>query len=268
MHNNKESNHSHQGYIILWDRVFIAAAIFLIVIVGVISLIVFLASGDDGTTQKAVQKEVIGSTFQNNSSQPEVEEDELPTIDCKVVIDAGHGGDDGGCSDYNETRLEKDDNLRMSLEVASILEEMGFEVILTRDDDTFVGLQDRCDLANEQNAELFVSIHRNSATDGSGVEIWVSNKEPEEDTLLAQNIMDALADVGVSDNRGVRFGYIGDSTSNYFVNSVTEMPSCLIEMGFITEDIDNELFDKNFYAYAQAIADGIYKSAYELDILY
>ena len=97
---------------------------------------------------------------------------------------------------------------------------------------------------------------------------FVSNKEPEEDTLLAQNIMDALADVGVSDNRGVRFGYIGDSTSNYFVNSVTEMPSCLIEMGFITEDIDNELFDKNFYAYAQAIADGIYKSAYELDILY
>ena len=268
MNRNSENSGSNRGYIVLWDRVFIAAGIFLIIIIGVISLIVFLASGDSESNNKNVEKQIIGSSFKNNSSEPEVEEDVDRTLNCTVVIDAGHGGEDGGCTDYYETRLEKDDNLAMALEVADRLEELGIDVILTRNDDTFIGLQERCDIANEANADLFISLHRNSAFDGSGVEIWVSNKEPAEDTLLAQNIMDAFAEVGVSNNRGVCYGYIGDQYSNYYVNSVTEMPSCLVEMGFITEEIDNELFDKNFYEYADAIAQAIYKSAEELNVLY
>lgn len=253
-------------YTVYWDKVFLALAILIVVIIGVVSLIMFMASGsEEEEPEPPVQMQIMGSSFANKSEESPVEEEQLPLF--KVVIDAGHGGEDGGCKDYSEIRNEKDDNLRIALEVAKELEKRNIEVVLTRDEDVFVSLDDRCKIANDCNADLFVSLHRNVATDGNGVEIWVSNKEPAEDTRLAQNIMDELVKVGVSDNRGVRFGYIGDPSINYQVNYDTKMPSCLVELGFISEDVDNELFDKNLYSYANAIADAILETGYDLSII-
>lgn len=172
----------------------------------------------------------------------------------QVVIDAGHGGSDVG-AEYNG-RYEKDDNLDVALLVAEKLEEKGVDVALTRNDDVFVSLEKRCRIANRKQADLFVSLHRNSAEGAKGVEIWVSSDEPEKDMGLAENILKNLDKAGISQNRGVKSGYArGDG--NYYVNSHTHMPSCLVELGFINSEEDNALFDQNVDSYAQAIADAI-----------
>ncbi len=172
----------------------------------------------------------------------------------QVVIDPGHGGSDVGAQ-YNG-RYEKDDNLEIALLVCEKLKNMGIEACLTRDDDKFVELKDRCALANRRNAKLFVSLHRNSAEGAKGVEIWINSDAPKEDAALAQNILTALDAVGISENRGVKSGY-ARGEGNYFVNSQTDMPSCLVELGFINSETDNALFDENAEAYAEAIAQAI-----------
>jgi len=114
----------------------------------------------------------------------------------QVVIDAGHGGKDVG-AEYNG-RYEKDDNLALALLVEDKLQEKGIDVALTRDDDTFISLAKRCRIANRKEAELFVSLHRNSAENARGVEIWVNSDKPENDTLLAENILKNLDEAGIS----------------------------------------------------------------------
>ena len=174
----------------------------------------------------------------------------------RICIDAGHGGSDVG-AEY-DGRYEKDDNLRLALAVGEILEENGINVIYTRKKDVFVELEDRAKYANKRHATYFVSLHRNSAeSDVSGVEIWINSNALNNEAQLAENILDEIDKVGFGKNRGVKRGYQGNPLSNYLVNSATDMPSCLVEMGFITTERDNELFDENLDEYAAAIADGI-----------
>lgn len=178
-----------------------------------------------------------------------------------VCLDAGHGGDD--CGAINGERLEKDDNLRLTLLVRDKLQEQGVKVYLTRSDDTYLTLQERCDIANRKKCTLFVALHRNSAESGSGVEMWVKNTPNDTEWALAENMLNALSQVGISKARGVKSGYAKNADGNYYVNAHTDMPSCLAEIGFITSDTDNELFDKNIEAYAEAIAEGILKTLKE-----
>lgn len=176
----------------------------------------------------------------------------------QVIIDPGHGGDDVG-AEYNG-RYEKNDNLEIALLVAEKLKYMGIDAVLTRKDDKFITLEKRCEIANRKQAQVFVSLHRNSAEGAEGVEIWISSEATEEDSALAENILSSLDDVGISENRGVKAGYARGDGKNYYVNSHTEMPSCLVELGFINSEKDNNLFDEKIVDYAQAIADGIAKS--------
>ena len=157
-----------------------------------------------------------------------------------VVLDPGHGGNDSGA--VGQGRCEKDDNLAFALSLKEKLEDSGVEVLLTREDDSFVSLEDRCTLANRHRAELFVSLHRNSAENGSGAEVWISRAPSKKESDLARDILDALAEVGNSQNRGVKKGYAG-GLGDYYVNSKTKMPSCLVELGFMGNSRDNELFD-------------------------
>lgn len=186
----------------------------------------------------------------------------------KVCIDPGHGDYDVGTTSLDGSRLEKDDNLAIGLKVRDFLEEAGAVVVMTREDDTFLSLEERCQLANRTSSDLFVSLHRNSYDgDISGIEVWVHNKEPEKDTTLAQDIMKALDETNIADDRGVQYGYVGLPNDNYYVNAETKMPSCLLEMGFLTDETDNKLFDENIDSYAQAIANGIIQSAKDLNVI-
>lgn len=180
-----------------------------------------------------------------------------------VCIDAGHGGKDAGSVSSNGKRYEKEDNLRIALRVKEKLEAQGISVILTREDDTFVSLGNRCKIANWRGADLFVSLHRNSSEKGNGVEIWVSEESDEISEKLALDILTNLEKVGIQQNRGVKSGTSENNGSDYFVNRNTKMPSCLIELGFISNAKDNELLDENLEEYAEAIAKGILQNLKE-----
>lgn len=179
-----------------------------------------------------------------------------------ICIDAGHGGSDVGAISTDGTIYEKDDNLKLALKVKEYLEDMNLSVIMTREDDSTIELNERCKIANTNNADIFVSLHRNSAEDtsASGVEVWVHNSKPTVDIALANNIISALESVGIQENRGVEFGYRGDSNENYRINRLTTMPSCLVETGFISNATDRELYATHLDDYAKAIADAIYST--------
>lgn len=181
-----------------------------------------------------------------------------------VCIDAGHGAHDSGA--VNGERLEKDDNLRIALLVREKLEAKGIRVYMTREDDTFLSLEERCRFANKKKCTLFVALHRNSAESGSGVEMWIQNTPTDTDWALAENMLNALSDAGITKARGIKTGYAKNADGNYYVNAHTDMPSCLAEIGFITSDQDNALFDENLDAYAQAIADGIEKTLQDMAV--
>lgn len=178
----------------------------------------------------------------------------------QVVIDPGHGGSDVG-AEYNG-RYEKDDNLALALLVNDKLREMGIETAMTRNKDKKISLEKRCLIANQKNAQLFVSLHRNSAEGAKGVEIWIGSDSSDEDRRLAENILNSLDEVGISQNRGVKSGYARGG-GDYYVNSHTDMPSCLVELGFINSEIDNKMYDEKLDAYAQAIAESISETLHD-----
>lgn len=172
-----------------------------------------------------------------------------------VCIDAGHGGTDVGA--INENRYEKDDNLKIAKLVEKYLEEQGINTVMTRNNDTNVSLKQRCKIANKKEADLFVSIHRNSAEQGNGIEIWTNSKKQKDDLNLANAILKKLQDTEIQSDRGVKSGTAKGENTDYYVLKNTKMPSCLIELGFITDEKDNELFDENIEDYVKAIASGI-----------
>ena len=174
-----------------------------------------------------------------------------------VCIDPGH--DSGSSGAVYGSRYEEDDNLRLSLLVRDVLTDRGYTVVMTRDNDSDVSLAERCKIANKARASLFVSIHRHSSSSASatGMEMWVHSSKPTDDTLLAQNILDSLETVGISENRGIHSGYRDGADKNYYINRNTKMPSVLAEIGFISNENDNKAYDENIEKYAKAIADGI-----------
>ncbi len=182
-----------------------------------------------------------------------------------VCIDPGHGGTSSGA--VLGSRYEKDDTLRLSLLVRDILTDRGYTVVMTRDNDSDVSLEERCKIANKARASLFVSIHRNSSTSSSavGMEMWVHSSAPTDDTLLAQNILDCLDAVGIPQNRGIHTGYRDGDDLNYYINRNTKMPSVLAEIGFISSKSDNKDYDENIEEYAKAIANGIEMTLLEMN---
>lgn len=276
---------------IYWGRVMIAAAVFILLMFGFVQLFKAIGSAlkkDSGSLEQKSPTEpafVFDGTVEKNNAGGSAKEDSDGTssetvsetkepgysgIELKVCIDPGHGDVDfGGVG--GEGMLEKDQDLELSLMIKEYLESCGVTVTMTRESDTNVSLSDRCSKANQAGSDLFVSIHRtsdqNSLGSTNGVQVWVNNKQPRYDTALAQNILNALSGVGISRDLGVRYGYDGLPDSNYQVNMDTVMPSCMVDLGFITDDTDNQLFDQHKQEYARAIGDAMIKTAVDLGVV-
>ena len=178
-----------------------------------------------------------------------------------VCIDAGHGGTDSGA--INNNRYEKDDTLKIAKLIEKYLNNEGIKTVMTRTNDIYVSLRERCKIANKKRADLFISIHRNSAEQGNGVEIWTNSKKKQEDIELSNAILENLQSIGIQTNRGIKSGSTAGENTNYYVLNNTNMTSCLIELGFITDNVDNNLFDENIENYAKAIAEGIIEQIIE-----
>lgn len=172
-----------------------------------------------------------------------------------VVLDAGHGGRDSGALSPHGLP-EKDANLRLAKAVRDELVKRGYKVVLTREDDTFIGLYDRPKVAHEANADLFVSIHHNAPGYSTNPferrhqEVYAWNKLGE-GLAKAINVRMAAAAPDVP-NKGVKH-------ANFVVTRNSEIPSCLIEADFITHpDGECAAWDASRRPrIAAAIADGI-----------
>lgn len=245
---------------IRWDRI-------LVVLIPLILLIFLLSrcGGEDDKPEESSHAADVSSSVEMppQETTPVVVEDKFI-----VALDPGHGAGDGGAISDELNRIEKNDNLKLALAVREeLLKYSDVNVIMTREADTFPSLDERCQIANDANADFFVSLHRNSAEEGNGIEIWVNNGDDNEmDKLLAQYIMELLEKVGITRNRGIRTGFRNNMTSTnydngYYVNRYTNMPSCLIEMGFVSDVTDNKNFDDKLNEYAAAIARGVMELA-------
>ena len=169
----------------------------------------------------------------------------------RIIIDPGHGGDDPGTIGIGGVR-EKDIILPISLDVAEILRKQDIEVIMTRDSDYFVSLQGRTDMANNIDADLFVSIHANainlSRPDVNGLETYYYQNGRRLAEVIHWSILNGVE----IDNRGIR-------RARFYVLRHSAMPAVLVEVGFLTGAVDNSrLKDPDHRRrMAEAIANGI-----------
>ena len=165
-----------------------------------------------------------------------------------AYIDAGHGGYDPGA--VANGLKEKDLTLSIALKVKAKLEAKGIKVVMSRDTDKFLSLQDIANKANTSNPDIFISIHINSAgaTSASGIETYYYKGV---DKPLASNIQDKLIEYTGANNRGVKW-------EEFFVVKNTNMPAALVESGFITNVNEANKMKTASYqdTLARAIVDG------------
>lgn len=170
-----------------------------------------------------------------------------------VVLDPGHGGKDPGAAS-NGIR-EKDLNLTVAQLVGEDLAKRGAKVLMTRDTDIFIELDDRPAVSNRAGADLFVSLHANSIPKPSvsGFEVYVENSASSASIAAAMAIASRLQEAGI-------YPYGPQPKRKAFrVLTHNRRPSVLVEMGFLTNSADAARLLQSEYQkrLAVAIADGI-----------
>lgn len=169
----------------------------------------------------------------------------------KIIFDYGHGGKDSGAVLGN--RYEKDDNLKLGKDVKKILESHGVQVDETRTGDETVSLNQRSVIANRENYDFFISFHRNAFNGKAfGVETFTYILKKPRAVELATNINNAMVKVGFH-NRGVK-------NANFAVLRQTKADAVLLEVGFIDNVNDNEIYDNNYNKLVLEIAKAILKT--------
>ncbi|RCJ37058.1 N-acetylmuramoyl-L-alanine amidase [Nostoc punctiforme NIES-2108] len=169
-----------------------------------------------------------------------------------VIIDPGHGGKDSGALGIGGAR-EKDVILPIGKRLAEILQQNGVQVIMTRDSDYFVTLPGRVQLAERANADVFVSIHANSAgasrPDVNGLEVYYYDSGLNLARIVRSSI---LQSIGTLKDRGVR-------RARFYVLRKSSMPSILVETGYMTGRQDMARLRTSAYQnqMAEAIARGV-----------
>lgn len=197
----------------------------------------------------------------------------------RICIDPGHGGIDSG--NRVGSRLEKTYTLLLAQELATQLTRAGYKVTLTRNSDKFIELPDRAEIAKRRSADLFISLHFNSAPnsastvrgaevycmtpvgapstnargEGSGAGWYPGNRSNDKNVFLAYQLQRSLTKSLGTEDRGLhraRFAVLRDAT----------MPAVLIEAGFMSNPSEGRrIFDAGYRKQiAKSIVDGI--SAY------
>lgn len=204
-----------------------------------------------------------------------------------IVIDPGHGGKDPGAISYTKSNFEKDIVLSVSKKLQKKLKDkMDVEVLLTRNSDKFVSLHDRTKFANQNNADLFVSIHCNAhySSKAHGVEVYyLSSAKTDEaravEALENQVVYDyeggeeavkkyddlafILADMAQSEHLEESYDLSskfqdklvhttnsfdrGVKQANFFVLRGAFMPAVLVELGFMTNKKEEKKLTNSTY---------------------
>ncbi len=211
-----------------------------------------------------------------------------------VVIDPGHGGHDPG-TEIAGTVVEKDLALAIALRLETALRDRGFATLLTRQNDTFLTLGERTEVANRAHADLFISVHLNSSPDSgtSGIETYYLNNTTDRATIrLARmengvaggygapgqsdlnyiltdlrqgykanesaslaRMIEAETAADISTSLGLRVNALGAKKGPFYVLVGAEMPAVLVECGFLSNA--DEARELTDPRYQAAIADGV-----------
>jgi len=179
----------------------------------------------------------------------------------KIVIDAGHGGRDAGAASLRDHYEEKALTLSTAFLVQDQLKKLGYQTSLTRHQDIYVPLSTRAQMANQAQADLFVSIHYNFSPshEAHGIEVFYykENKNPSHPRIiqskqLAQNVLTSVISRTGAQSRGVK-------QANFAVVRETVMPAVLIEAGFLSNPKEREKIHDPVYLrrLAKGIAEGV-----------
>lgn len=179
--------------------------------------------------------------------------------DMLIVIDPGHGAQDPGANTRDGVQ-EKNLNLDISFRLKALLEEMGFKTLMTRTEDVFVDLYKRAEIANEANADLFVSVHINAHPSSSmyGVEtLYYPTGKNESDNRDNYNYARIIQEEMVKELKTADRGL--DPREKLVVTRETKMPAVIAELGFLTNSNEKALLITEDYRQkcAQALANGI-----------
>ena len=187
-----------------------------------------------------------------------------------VVVDAGHGGGDGGAV-WNGI-IEKNRALTLALKLKTQLEQLGIDVQLTRSKDVFVSLEGRAAIANQAKADVFVSVHLNSIGNEVGVrgiETYFSTKKSLSALRGMQVAYGLNTTVGLRDRRGEKLAAVvqrlacqgtgapdrGTKERSYTVVHGALCPAVLVECGFISNPKEAALLKTR--SYQEKLAAGI-----------
>jgi len=175
-----------------------------------------------------------------------------------IVIDPGHGVDPGAIGKVLGV-TDAEVGLEVGLKLRDLLEAQGATVIMTRETDVRVALNDRPALANQAEADLFISIHGNSIDgrpDKNGIETYYYAPSTNAQ-LYAQSVVRASLAQCVSDGLGLTTGRPSEvRTANYAVLRENNHPSILVETGYLSNAEEEALLGTD--AYRQKLAEGIF----------
>ena len=209
----------------------------------------------------------------------------------KIVIDPGHGGHDPGAIGPNGIE-EKNITLKIGTMLAARLRKMGFQVIMTRDKDVFIPLEERTAIANMSNADIFISIHANASLSHrtKGITTYYLSTTHDRSSMLVAARENATSAKKLSDlqliledlmktakinesaifandvqhemveslrNDGYTTPDLGVRSAPFFVLMHANMPSILIETSFVTNPTEERQLEEK--RYEESIVDGVIK---------
>lgn len=201
--------------------------------------------------------DTVGTTPSGTTTEPVF----TPGLKGKIIaLDAGHGGSDTGAIGPTGV-TEKGVTLRVAKALQKLLQAEGATVLMTRTTDTEVSpkkanasdveeLQARCDVGNDGNADIFISMHMDSFTNStpSGTTGYYYTKGSKASQRLAQYVSEGVVTALGTGNRGTK-------SCNFYVVKHTDMPATLVEMAFISNDKEEKLM--NSEAGINRAAEGI-----------
>ena len=184
-----------------------------------------------------------------------------------VLIDPGHGGKDPGATSIDKTIYEKELNLDVALRLNRILQDIGFNTLMTRTDDRYVDLASRSGLANNSYVDFFMSIHFNAFTStAKGIETLyfpneITEEYPFDNKKMANIFHNEITAALKRPSRGIT------PRPGLHVLNKTKMPAILAELGFITNPEELAEIKKEDYREmaARALAASIVRYYKEIE---
>lgn len=180
-----------------------------------------------------------------------------------IFIDPGHGGEDVGAQ--NGEIYEKNINLEVAVQVKNILANMGYTPVLTRENDTFVTVEERTDIVNKIKPMMLVSIHCNdSEVKADGTEVLYNSKDKNKygSKWLAKILRDSVVKEAGTTKRDI----INGNSIHVVRNS--KVTAALVEMGFMSDESDMKLLvsKSGQNKFARGIANGIIEAVTQLEM--